>query len=98
MRPISAASVAANGINRQIDALERAAADVVEQTTSDNGFEPIDISTEARKSGEGLDATTQGGLEKALVDIRISKYLAVANMKVLDTLNDVERAAEAILR
>jgi hypothetical protein len=98
MRPINAANIAVSGLNRQLAALERAASDVVEQTTSEDGFEPVDISHEARSVGEGLDASTHGTLEGAIVDLRISKYLAVANMKVLKTMDDVERAAEEIIR
>ena len=68
------------------------------QTTAENGFEPVNISHQARSAGENLDGATQGTLEGALVDLRISKYLAIANMKVLSTLNDVDRAAAKIIR
>jgi hypothetical protein len=98
MRPVAAANVALRGLTREIAAFERKASDVVEQTTAEKGFEPVGISHEARSAGENLDGATQATLEGALVDLRISKYLAIANMKVLSTLNDVERAAADIIR
>lgn len=91
-------NVALNGLNRQFAAFERAASEVVEKTTSEDGFEPVDISHEASKAGEDLDSATHGNLEGALVDLRISKYLAIANMKVLKVADDMQRAAEEIVR
>jgi hypothetical protein len=95
MRPLG---VALGGLNRQLERFERAAAEVVELTTSEQGFEPVRISTAARNAGETLDSTLSAGLERAQVDLRISKYLAVANMKVMQTMDEVSEAAEKILR
>ena len=98
MRPLGISNVALNGLNRQVAAFERAASEVVEKTTSEDGFEPVDISHEASKAGEDLDSTTHGNLEGALVDVRISKYLAIANMKVLKVADELARATEEIVR
>ncbi|HET9932612.1 MAG TPA: hypothetical protein VFQ35_18040 [Polyangiaceae bacterium] len=98
MRPLGVTNVALNGLNRQIAAFERSASEVVEKTTSEDGFEPVDISHEAAKAGESLDSATHGSLEGALVDLRISKYLAIANMKVLKTADEMQRTAQEIVR
>ncbi|MGC4090578.1 MAG: hypothetical protein QM756_22450 [Polyangiaceae bacterium] len=98
MSPVSASSVALRGFQRQVDNFERAAADVVGQSTSTSAFEPIDISTEARKSGAASSATQEGGLEGAMIDVRLSKYLAVANLKVVKAADEMERAVADIVR
>lgn len=98
MRPLGFSSVALNGLNRQVAAFERAASNVVEKTASAHGFEPVDISHEASKAGETLDGASHGSLEGALVDVRVSKYLAIANMKVLKAADEIERAAAEIIR
>jgi hypothetical protein len=90
--------VALGGLNRQLERFEQAAAEVVELTTSPEGFEPVRISTAARNAGEALDSTQNASLERAQVDLRISKYLAVANMKVLQTMDEVTEEAAKILR
>lgn len=98
MRPLGFTSVSLTGLNRQVAAFERAASEVVEKTTSENGFEPVHISHEASKAGETLDGATHDSMEGALVDLRISKYLAIANMKVLKVADEIERAAAEIIR
>lgn len=90
--------VALGGLNRQLERFEQAAAEVVELTTSSEGFEPVRISTAARGAGETLDSTQNAGLERAQVDLRISKYLAVANMKVMQTMDEMSETAAKILR
>jgi len=98
MRAIGVANVALGGLNRQLDRFEQGAANVVELTTTAEGFAPVDISHEARGVSENLDSTLSAGLEGAMVDLRISKYLAIANMKVLKTADEVADAAMEILR
>jgi len=98
MRPIGASSAALGGLNRQLEGFDRAAAAVVEQSVGAEGFEPIDISTGARKAGENLDSAQNATLEGAMVDMRITKYMAVANMQVLKTEDELAQVAEQLVR
>jgi hypothetical protein len=98
MRPIGAFNAALGGLNRQLEGFDRAAAAVVERSVGAEGFEPIDISSGARNTGEALDSTLTAGLEGAMVDMRISKYLAIANMQVLKTQDELSETAQELIR
>jgi hypothetical protein len=98
MRPIGASSAALGGLNRQLEGFDRAAAAVVEQSVGAEGFEPIDISTGARKAGESLNSVQSSSLEGAMVDMRVSKYLAIANLQVLKTEDELSLVAEQLIR
>ena len=91
MRPIGGSSAALGGLNRQLEGFDRAAAEVVERAVSSDGFEPLHISTGARKAGETLDSAQNATLEGAMVDLRITKYMAVANMQVLKTEDELSK-------
>ena len=60
----------------------------------------VNVSVAAKRaaSGSGGDSSLTSGLESAMVDLRVSKYLAVANMKVLQTGDDVSKDLESIVR
>jgi hypothetical protein len=98
MRPIGAGSAALGGLNRQLEGFDRAAAAVVERSVGQDGFESIDISHGARKAGESLDAAQNASLEGAMVDMRITKYLVVANMQVLKTADELSEVATNLIR
>jgi hypothetical protein len=98
MRPIGASSAALGGLNRQLEGFDRAAAAVVEQSLGDEAFEPIDVSTAARKAGENLDSGQSSSLAGAMVDLRVTKYLAIANMQVLKTEDELSRVAAQLVR
>lgn len=98
MRAIGAFSPALGGLNRQLEGFDRAAADVVKGSVGAEGYEPIDISNSARNGGETQDSALTAGLEGAMVDMRITKYLAIANMQVLKTQDEVSQAAQELLR
>ena len=59
--------------------------------------ETVQISPEARQAGESLDSVLTSGLEGAMVDMRVAKYAYIANLKVLQTGAEVEKAAAEIL-
>lgn len=98
MRPIGAFNAALGGLNRQLEGFDRAASAVVERSLGAEGFEPVDISTAARGAGEALDSTLTAGLEGAMVDMRVTKYLAIANMQVLKTQDELSQVAQEIIR
>ena len=98
MRPIGACNAALGGLNRQLEGFDRAAAAVVERSVGAEGFEPLDLSTAARKAGEDLDFTQSADLPGAMVDLRVTKYLAIANMQVLKTEDELSKVAAELVR
>jgi hypothetical protein len=98
MRPIGASSAALGGLNRQLEGFDRAAAAVVEQSVGAEGFEPVDISTGARKAGENLSSSQSSTLEGSMVDMRVTKYMAIANMQVLKTEDELSKVAAELIK
>jgi hypothetical protein len=98
MRPIGAFNAALGGLNRQLEGFDRAAAEVVERSVGAEGFEPVDISNAARGAGENLDSQQSATLENAMVDMRVTKYLAIANMQVLKTEDELSQVAQELVR
>ncbi len=88
-------SVAVEGLQKQLDAMNGAAQQVLVASTAPSTPDRVDISADAKSAASGDTLTS--GLEGALVDLRVSKYLAVANLKVLETgaemAEDVTRLA-----
>jgi len=89
-------SVAVQGLQKQRDAMNGAAQQVLVASTAPSTPDRVDISAGA-KSAAGGDSLTSG-LEGALVDLRVSKYLAVANLKVLETGAEMAQDVTDIVR
>jgi hypothetical protein len=84
------------GIAAESDRFDRSAARVTRLAGAPSAAETaetVQISAEARKAGETLDSTLSSGLEGALADTRVAKYAFIANLKVLQTADEVEQAA-----
>lgn len=74
-----------------------AAEQVLVASTAPDTPDRVNVSEGARRAAGGDEALTSG-IEGALVDLRVSKYLAVANMKVLETGEDLAKDVTNILR
>lgn len=80
------------GIRRETHRMDVAAAKVAQMgAVASSGQDSVEISAEARAAAAG--DTAVGGIEEALVDERIAKYSAVANLKTLQTADEVSKAA-----
>src|SRR5262245_35174763 len=66
------------GLNRQIDKLNAAANEVLVQSTEPSTPDRVDVSAAAKEAAASGTSSTSG-IEGAMVDMRVSKYLAVAN-------------------
>jgi hypothetical protein len=60
--------------------------------------ETVRISPEARQTGETRDSVLTSGLEGALVDTRVAKYAFIANLKVLQTGDEIAKTAAELLK
>jgi hypothetical protein len=78
------------GIKRQLGAMDAAAKQVLVESTAPNTPDRVSVSDAARQAAASGTSQTSG-IEGALVDLRVSKYLAVANMKVLQTGDDITK-------
>lgn len=90
-------SVAVQGLRQQIDALNGAAERVLVASTTPDTPDRVNVSADAKRAAGGDGALTSG-IEGAMVDLRVSKYLAVANMKVLATGDELAKDVTDIVR
>jgi hypothetical protein len=84
-------SAAVEGLHRQMDAMDGAAQQVLVASSAPSTPDRVDISAAGKRAAGGDDALTSG-IEGAMVDMRVSKYLAVANLKTLQTGDDMTKA------
>jgi hypothetical protein len=94
--PIGSTDTALTGLRRQLDRIEGAAGAVAQLSSQGSARDAVAISPAARTADSS--AAASGGLEGAMVDLRISKYLAVANLQVLKTQDELAETALSILR
>lgn len=78
------------GIQRQMAAMDAAASEVLTESTAHDAPDRVSVSGAAKQAAASGTSQTSG-LEGALVDLRVSKYLAVANMKVVQTGEDMTK-------
>jgi hypothetical protein len=86
VRPIFESAVA--GLNQASGRFERSAAQVTRLAGAYSAAESaatVQISAEARGPAPAQDSESKGTLEGALVDTRIAKYQFIANLRVLQT-------------
>ena len=75
------------GIGREFNRAAVAAAKVARVTRSDK----VTISAEARSQPLDSEGTENEDVEAPMVDMRVAKYAAIANMRVLSVADDVAR-------
>jgi hypothetical protein len=86
-----------SGVRHQFENAEVAAAEVLQASTEPSAPDRVELSADARRAAE-TGNSLGSGLEKAMVDLRLSKYLAVANMKVLQTADETTRELAEIIK
>ncbi len=88
------------GVAEASERFERSAAQVTRLAGAPSAAataETVRISPEAREAQSMLDSVTTSSLEGAL-DTRIAKYAFIANLKVLQTGAEIEKAAAELLK
>lgn len=77
-----------NGIGREFD---RAAVGAAKIARASVAGDKVTISAEARSQPLDSEDTAASGIEPAMVDLRVAKYSAIANMRVLSVADDMAR-------
>ncbi|MES1178169.1 MAG: hypothetical protein ABUL62_27845 [Myxococcales bacterium] len=92
VRPIFESAVA--GLNQATGRFERSAAQVTRLAGAYSAAEStatVNISAEARDTAPTQDSESNATLEGAIVDTRIAKYQFIANLRVIQTGDEMER-------
>lgn len=91
MRPIHATQAAVVGLQRQLTRFEQTASDVTKLATPPDAVRPVEGTRPAQRALQNMDSSVVGSLEGKMVDLRVSKYLAIANMKVIESADEMLR-------
>jgi hypothetical protein len=75
------------GIGREFNRVAVAASKVARVSRSDK----VTISAEARSQPMDSEGTETESIEAPMVDMRVAKYAAIANMRVLSVADDMAR-------
>jgi hypothetical protein len=96
----SALESGVRGVKRELEHFDQAAASVLKESTAhhERAPDPVEISDAARNdaASERSDLPDGGehlgpGLEGALIDTRIAKYSMIANLKTLQTADEMSK-------
>ena len=82
------------GIQAESDRFDQSAEQVTRLAGAPSAAETaetVQISPEARRAGQSLDTVLTSGLESSMVDTRVAKYAFIANLKVLQTGDELEQ-------
>ncbi len=82
------------GIGREFNRAAVAAAKI----SGANRGDKVTISAEARSQPIDSEETAANGIEAAMVDMRVAKYGAIANMRVLSVADDLARQEAKIVK
>ena len=99
VRPIFESAIA--GLNQASGRFERSAAQVTRLAGAFSAAESavsVDISAEARSPAPVRDNESKATLEGAIVDTRIAKYQFIANLRVVQTGDEMASELEKLGR
>jgi len=80
---------AVGGISREFDRAAKASAQVAQSALEFSSGDKVEVSPEAVSAAKAGDSAGTSGIEQPMVDLRVAKYTAVANMKVLETADQL---------
>lgn len=83
-----------NGIGREFDRAAVAATKIAQSSSGDT----VNISAQARAAPTDSEENAPGGIERAMVDLRVAKYSAIANMRVLSVADDMAREEANLIK
>lgn len=99
VKPVFESAIA--GLNQASGRFERSAAEVTRLAGAFSAAESavsVDISAEARAPAPPHDNESKATLEGAIVDTRIAKYQFIANLRVVQTGDEMARELEKLDR
>ena len=99
IRPLTQSALA--GIARESERFDRSAERVTRLAGAPSAAETaetVQISAEAREVMPPVDSVLTSGLEGAMVDTRVAKYAYIASLKVLQTGDEIEKAAANLVK
>lgn len=94
----SMAQAATRGIAREFDRAAIAAERIAQSSTQVASADQVRLSPEAVAAARGGGSPEVSGMETAMVDLRVAKYSAAANIRVLQTADEVAREVTSLVK
>lgn len=91
------AQTAAGGIAKSFDKANLAAEQITRAAAEFSGSDPVTMSPEAIAAARSGGTLPGGDIERPMVDLRVAKYAAVANMRVLETADQLAETVTGIV-
>jgi hypothetical protein len=92
------AQSAARGLAREFDRAARASEQVTRSAAEFSSGDKVEVSPEAVSAAKGGNSAGFTGIEKPMVDLRVAKYSAIANIRVLQTADQLAQAVMQIVK
>jgi hypothetical protein len=92
------AQSAAQGIKREFDRAAKASEQVTRSAAEFSSGDRVAVSPEAVAAAKGGDSAGTTGIEQPMVDLRVAKYSAMANIRVLQTADQLAQAVMEIVK
>jgi hypothetical protein len=94
----SMAQSAVRGIAREFDRAAAASEQVTRSAEEFSSGDKVEVSPEAISAAQGGDSLGTSGIEQPMVDLRVAKYSAMANIRVLQTADQLAQAVSEIIK
>jgi hypothetical protein len=92
------AQTAARGIARELDSAVQASEQVTRSAAVSGTGDKVEVSSEAVSAALGGGSAGVSCIERPTVDLRVAKYAAVANVRVLQTADQLANAIVQLMR
>ncbi len=79
----------AQGVSRAFDGAARAGAEIARLSIVASSGDRLTLSPESVAQSNSAEGAMVGGLEGQMIDLRVSKYVAIANLRVLATADQL---------
>jgi hypothetical protein len=87
-----------NAVRREYDRMSASGAKIAQAGALASDMDQVSLSKEALAAGRGNEDPLAEGIEKPLVDMRVSKYVAIANLRVMSTADEMARETTNLVR
>lgn len=94
----STAQAAVRGIAREFGRMDKAAEQIAQRPGMFSSGDRVRLSSEAVSAARTSESAEPIGLEQAMVDLRVAKYSAVANLRVLSTADVVTETLTGLMK
>lgn len=92
------AQSATRGLAREVDRAAKASEQVTQSAAEFSSGDKVEVSPEAVSAAKGGNSAGFAGIEKPMVDLRVAKYSAMANIRVLQTADQLAQTVMQMVK